>query len=218
MKEKGDPCVLVEYSTQSKGYLIYNKRTRLIVESIHIRFDEIKEMSETSVANDTSGLVSQRQKRQIMTTLTPFPNYKMFLLQQMHMFHHNKSWIFYLVLSQKNKGSFEAESIVRAALTRVQFCLSTTPFCSGVQAVYKMSRNVMTVGSTMRISLLYRGEYSQWRERFMNYLEEQTDGEAMINSIQNGDQPLLVIAQVSLAGNAQNAPPTFKDPKFWTAE
>nr|GFB87679.1 hypothetical protein [Tanacetum cinerariifolium] len=40
------------------------------------------------------------------------------------------------------------------------------------------------------------GEYSQWRKRFMKYLEEQTDGEAMINSIQNGDQPLLVIAQV----------------------
>nr|GEY64239.1 hypothetical protein [Tanacetum cinerariifolium] len=47
---------------------------------------------------------------------------------------------------------------------------------------------------------------------------EQTDGEAMINSIQNCDQPLPVIAQVSLAGNAQNAPPTLKDPKFWTAE
>nr|GEY27056.1 integrase, catalytic region, zinc finger, CCHC-type, peptidase aspartic, catalytic [Tanacetum cinerariifolium] len=30
-----------------------------------------------------------------------------------------------------------------------------------------------------------KGEYSQWREWFMNYLEEQTDGEAMINSIQN---------------------------------
>nr|GEX55906.1 hypothetical protein [Tanacetum cinerariifolium] len=57
-----------------------------------------------------------------------------------------------------------------------------------------MSRDVITVGSTMRIPLLYRGEYSQWRERFMNYLEEQTDGEAMINSIQNGDQPLPVIA------------------------
>nr|GEX50789.1 integrase, catalytic region, zinc finger, CCHC-type, peptidase aspartic, catalytic [Tanacetum cinerariifolium] len=52
----------------------------------------------------------------------------------------------------------------------------------------------------------------------MNYLEEQTDGEAMINSIQNGDQPFPVIAQVSLAGTAQNAPPTLKDPKFWTAE
>nr|GEW47244.1 integrase, catalytic region, zinc finger, CCHC-type, peptidase aspartic, catalytic [Tanacetum cinerariifolium] len=52
----------------------------------------------------------------------------------------------------------------------------------------------------------------------MNYLEEQTDGEAMINSIQNGDQPLPVIAQVSLVGTAQNAPSTLKDPKFWTAE
>nr|GEY57109.1 hypothetical protein [Tanacetum cinerariifolium] len=81
-----------------------------------------------------------------------------------------------------------------------------------------MSRDVIMVGSTMRISLLYRGEYSQWRERFMNYVEEQTDGEAMINSIQNGDQPLPVITQVSLVGTAQNAPPTLKDPKFWTAE
>nr|GEY93967.1 hypothetical protein [Tanacetum cinerariifolium] len=62
-----------------------------------------------------------------------------------------------------------------------------------------MSRDVITVGSTMRIPLLYRGEYSQWRERFMNSLEEQTNGEAMINSIQNGDQPLPVIAQVKAA-------------------
>nr|GEW79694.1 hypothetical protein [Tanacetum cinerariifolium] len=60
----------------------------------------------------------------------------------------------------------------------------------------KMSRDVITVGSTMRIPLLYQGEYSQWHERLMNYLEEQTDGEAMINSIQNGDQPLPVIVQV----------------------
>nr|GEW58907.1 hypothetical protein [Tanacetum cinerariifolium] len=60
--------------------------------------------------------------------------------------------------------------------------------------------------------------YSQWRERFMNYLEEQTDGEAMINSIQNGDQPLPAIAQVSLAGTVQNAPPTLKDLEIWTAK
>nr|GEZ49434.1 hypothetical protein [Tanacetum cinerariifolium] len=77
---------------------------------------------------------------------------------------------------------------------------------------------MIMVGSTMRIPLLYRGEYSQWRERFMNYLEEQTDGEAMINSIQNGDQPLPVIAQVSRAGNVQNAPPTLKDPNNKTGK
>ncbi|GKD90078.1 hypothetical protein Tco_1365585, partial [Tanacetum coccineum] len=55
MKEKGDPCILVGYSTHSKGYRVYNKRTRLIVESIHLRFDEFKEMSMTSVHN-SSGL------------------------------------------------------------------------------------------------------------------------------------------------------------------
>nr|GFB72753.1 hypothetical protein [Tanacetum cinerariifolium] len=40
----------------------------------------------------------------------------------------------------------------------------------------------------------------------------------MINSIQNGDQPLHVIAQMSLAGNAQNPPPTLKDPNNETAK
>nr|GFA03854.1 hypothetical protein [Tanacetum cinerariifolium] len=62
MKEKEDQCILVGYSTQLKGYRVYIKRTRMIVESIHIRFDEIKEVSETSVANNTLGLVPQRQK------------------------------------------------------------------------------------------------------------------------------------------------------------
>ncbi|GJU12844.1 retrovirus-related pol polyprotein from transposon TNT 1-94 [Tanacetum coccineum] len=57
----------------SKGYRVYNKRTRLIVESIHIRFDEIKEMFETSIANDTSGLVPQRQKASDYDNPNPAP-------------------------------------------------------------------------------------------------------------------------------------------------
>nr|GEV56675.1 retrovirus-related Pol polyprotein from transposon TNT 1-94 [Tanacetum cinerariifolium] len=61
------------YSTQSKGYRIYNMRTRMIVESIHIRFDEIKEVSETSVANNTSGLVPQQQKVSDYENPDPFP-------------------------------------------------------------------------------------------------------------------------------------------------
>nr|GEU95329.1 hypothetical protein [Tanacetum cinerariifolium] len=79
-----------------------------------------------------------------------------------------------------------------------------------------MSRDVLTVGSTTRISLLYRGEYSQWVERFMNYLEEQTDGEAMINSIKNGDQPLPRVTQVSIAGTLSNEQPPLKDKFMWS--
>ncbi|GJR92419.1 retrovirus-related pol polyprotein from transposon TNT 1-94 [Tanacetum coccineum] len=61
MKEKGDSCILVGYSTQSKGYRVYNTRTRLIVESIHIKFSEIKELSKAS-NYDNSGPVPQLQK------------------------------------------------------------------------------------------------------------------------------------------------------------
>nr|GEW72776.1 hypothetical protein [Tanacetum cinerariifolium] len=78
-----------------------------------------------------------------------------------------------------------------------------------------MSRDVLTVGSTMRIPLLYRGEYLQWVERFMNYLEEQTDGEAMINSIKNGDQPLPRVTQVSIAETSSNELPPLKDKSMW---
>ncbi|GJZ49907.1 retrovirus-related pol polyprotein from transposon TNT 1-94 [Tanacetum coccineum] len=59
----------------SKGYRVYNKRTRLIVESIHIKFEEIKEMmsdhnssdlapqrQEMSVENVSLGLVPQGKK------------------------------------------------------------------------------------------------------------------------------------------------------------
>ncbi|GKC76347.1 retrovirus-related pol polyprotein from transposon TNT 1-94, partial [Tanacetum coccineum] len=86
MKEKGDPCVMVGYSTQSKGYRVYNKRTRLIVESIHIKFDEIKEMmsdhnssdlapqrQEMSVENVSSGLVPQGQKASDYENSDPVP-------------------------------------------------------------------------------------------------------------------------------------------------
>nr|GFB73106.1 hypothetical protein [Tanacetum cinerariifolium] len=79
-----------------------------------------------------------------------------------------------------------------------------------------MSRDVLTVGFTMRISLLYRGEYSQWVKRFMNYLEEQTDGEAMINSIKNGDQPLPRFTQVSIAGTSSTEQPPLKDKSIWS--
>nr|GFB12936.1 hypothetical protein [Tanacetum cinerariifolium] len=57
----------------SRGYRVYNKRTRLIVKSIHILFDESKEMTETSIANDTSGLVPQRKKVSDYDNSDPVP-------------------------------------------------------------------------------------------------------------------------------------------------
>nr|GEY86673.1 hypothetical protein [Tanacetum cinerariifolium] len=50
----------------------------------------------------------------------------------------------------------------------------------------------------------------------MNYLEEQTDGEAMINSIKNGDQPLPRVTQVSISGTSSTEQPPLKDKSTWS--
>nr|GEX98474.1 hypothetical protein [Tanacetum cinerariifolium] len=50
----------------------------------------------------------------------------------------------------------------------------------------------------------------------MNYLEEQTDGEAMINSIKNGNQPLPRVTQVSIARTTSTEQPPLKDKSMWS--
>nr|GEZ34067.1 hypothetical protein [Tanacetum cinerariifolium] len=45
MKEKGDECIFMGYSTQSRAYRVFNKRTRVIMESIHVNFDELPQMA-----------------------------------------------------------------------------------------------------------------------------------------------------------------------------
>ncbi|GJY35693.1 retrovirus-related pol polyprotein from transposon TNT 1-94 [Tanacetum coccineum] len=52
MKEKGDACIFVGYSTQSKAYMVFNKRTRIIVETIHVNFDELPPMASDHVSSD----------------------------------------------------------------------------------------------------------------------------------------------------------------------
>nr|GEY66338.1 Gag-Pol polyprotein [Tanacetum cinerariifolium] len=52
MKEKGDACIFVGYSTQSRAYRVFNKRTRVIVETIHVNFYELPQMASDHVSSD----------------------------------------------------------------------------------------------------------------------------------------------------------------------
>nr|GEZ73774.1 integrase, catalytic region, zinc finger, CCHC-type, peptidase aspartic, catalytic [Tanacetum cinerariifolium] len=52
MKEKGDACIFVGYSTQSRAYKVFNKRTRVIMETIHVNFDELPHMASNHVSSD----------------------------------------------------------------------------------------------------------------------------------------------------------------------
>nr|GEZ00892.1 retrovirus-related Pol polyprotein from transposon TNT 1-94 [Tanacetum cinerariifolium] len=51
-KEKGDACIFVGYSTQPRVYWVFNKRTRVIVETIHVNFDELSQMASDYVSSN----------------------------------------------------------------------------------------------------------------------------------------------------------------------
>nr|GEY79701.1 integrase, catalytic region, zinc finger, CCHC-type, peptidase aspartic, catalytic [Tanacetum cinerariifolium] len=52
IKEKGDECIFVGYSTQLRAYRVFNKRTRVIMESIHVNFNELPHMASDHVSSD----------------------------------------------------------------------------------------------------------------------------------------------------------------------
>nr|GEY27502.1 retrovirus-related Pol polyprotein from transposon TNT 1-94 [Tanacetum cinerariifolium] len=135
MKEKEDPCILVGYSIQSKGYRVFNKRTRLIVKSIHIRFDEIKEMSETFVANDiqASFLNDKRRTSSVNKSSSPTNNSNQQDTQPTTNIQPTSapSTLTYVHAKENNDNQAEEEHL--------QDDEFTNPFCTPVQEVVESS-------------------------------------------------------------------------------
>nr|GEX08608.1 hypothetical protein [Tanacetum cinerariifolium] len=52
IKEKDDECIFVGYSTLSRAYRVFNKKTRVIMESIHVNFDELPYMASDQISSD----------------------------------------------------------------------------------------------------------------------------------------------------------------------
>nr|GEX53474.1 hypothetical protein [Tanacetum cinerariifolium] len=52
MKEKVNECIFVGYSTQSRAYRVFNKKTKVIMESIHVNFDELPHMASDHISSD----------------------------------------------------------------------------------------------------------------------------------------------------------------------
>nr|GEV01868.1 hypothetical protein [Tanacetum cinerariifolium] len=72
IKEKGDACIFVGYSTQSRAYRVFNKRTRVIVESIHVNFDELSQMASDHVNSypvPQSGIVAMSNELDFLFNL-----------------------------------------------------------------------------------------------------------------------------------------------------
>nr|GEX69735.1 retrovirus-related Pol polyprotein from transposon TNT 1-94 [Tanacetum cinerariifolium] len=51
-KKLQEECIFVGYSTQSRAYRVFNKRTRVIMEFIHVNFDELPQMASDQFSSD----------------------------------------------------------------------------------------------------------------------------------------------------------------------
>nr|GFC64536.1 Gag-Pol polyprotein [Tanacetum cinerariifolium] len=71
MKEKGDECIFVGYSTQLRAYRVYNKRTRVIMESIHVNFDELPRMASAHNSSDPAPTCQKMASVQISSDPAP---------------------------------------------------------------------------------------------------------------------------------------------------
>nr|GEZ54605.1 hypothetical protein [Tanacetum cinerariifolium] len=71
MKEKGDACIFVGYSTQSRAYRVFNKRTRVIVKTIHVNFDELPQMASDHVSSDLAPKCQRMALEHVSLSLGP---------------------------------------------------------------------------------------------------------------------------------------------------
>nr|GEW59270.1 hypothetical protein [Tanacetum cinerariifolium] len=71
MKEKGDECIFMGYSNQSRACIVFNKRTRVIMESIHVNFDELPQMASAHNSSDPAPTCQTMASVQISSNPTP---------------------------------------------------------------------------------------------------------------------------------------------------
>nr|GFA64863.1 Gag-Pol polyprotein [Tanacetum cinerariifolium] len=71
MKEKSDECIFVGYSTQSRAYRVFNKQTRVIMESIHVNFDEFPQQALVHDSSDPA--LTRQQKASVHNSTDPAP-------------------------------------------------------------------------------------------------------------------------------------------------
>nr|GFD31776.1 Gag-Pol polyprotein [Tanacetum cinerariifolium] len=72
MKEKGDECIFVGYSTQSRTYRVFNKQTRVIMESIHVNFDELPQLA--LVHNSSDPALTRQEMASVHSSTDPGPS------------------------------------------------------------------------------------------------------------------------------------------------
>nr|GEW41256.1 retrovirus-related Pol polyprotein from transposon TNT 1-94 [Tanacetum cinerariifolium] len=111
MKEKGDECIFVGYSTQSRAYRVFNKRTRVIMESIHVNFDELLQMA--SAHNNSDPAPTCQTKASVQISSDPAPE-----CQTMALEHDSLKGILHQTSVARTPEQNGAEAIATTCFTQ----------------------------------------------------------------------------------------------------
>nr|GFA68963.1 integrase, catalytic region, zinc finger, CCHC-type, peptidase aspartic, catalytic [Tanacetum cinerariifolium] len=71
LQPKADIGIFIGYATTKKAFQIYNRRTRQIVETIHVEFDELKAMA--SKQSSSRSTLHKMTNATISSGLVPIP-------------------------------------------------------------------------------------------------------------------------------------------------
>nr|GEY27129.1 hypothetical protein [Tanacetum cinerariifolium] len=192
MKEKGDRCILVGYSTQSNGYRVYNKRTKMIVESIHIRFDEIKEVSETQdVYSSADADVPSQQELDMLFG----PLYDEFFntdhpLEQV-LGNPSRPVQTRRQLATDPKMCMYALTVGTAELKNIKEAMADSAWIEAMQEELHQFDRLQAIlsGVENRPPMLEKDMYDSWRSRMELYMLNRQHGRIILESIEHG--PLI---------------------------
>ena len=70
---KADESIFLGYSTYSKAYKVYNRRTLVVEESIYVTFDEHNFLSRNIIRNDVKEVEQSLKKLDIQTSSNKNP-------------------------------------------------------------------------------------------------------------------------------------------------
>ncbi|GJR42589.1 retrovirus-related pol polyprotein from transposon TNT 1-94 [Tanacetum coccineum] len=133
---KGDHAFWLGFSIKSKGYCVFTRGTRLIVESIPFRFDEFKEMSRRLLLMSLQASFPNDKRRQILWN-NPDPHVKHTNVSpQLINRTHPSERIFNYIRTINSSNTHAEENNVDQADLSI--------FCTPVQEIRGLPRNIWT--------------------------------------------------------------------------
>lgn len=80
------------------------------------------------------------------------------------------------------------------------------------------TKDVLALGTDVKPPVLFVGEYEQWKDRFLNFIDRLKNGENIRKSLEEGKMEKLKVKLPEVPENGVNEREEFKDLKDYTPQ